>query len=69
MRAIRDPGHLVQFGFDFGWIDVHAAGDHQIFGAITEIEEAILIHVADIAGNEEAHLVGFAGASHRRDDR
>src|SRR6266699_4937221 len=45
---------VIQNLLDLARVNIKAAGDYQIFGAIHDIEKAIFIHLADIAGTHPA---------------
>src|SRR6266446_5420657 len=49
----RAPGHREQSRFDFGRVDVDAAGDHHVAGAVADKEIAVLVEIADIAERDE----------------
>jgi hypothetical protein len=48
--AIDNAGHAMQHRFDLSGIDVDPAGNDHVLRAVAEIEEPILIEIADIAG-------------------
>src|SRR5713226_1093245 len=44
----------IQNLLDLAWIDIKAASDNQVFDTVHDIEEAIFVHFADIAGTHPA---------------
>ena len=52
---------LEQHRVDLGGIDVHAAGDDEVGGAVGEEEEAVLVDAADVAEGEVVASVGAVG--------
>src|SRR5882724_8864497 len=52
-RAIAYPRHREQSRFDLGRVDVDAAGDHHVAGAVADKEIAVLVEIADIAERDE----------------
>ena len=47
-------GMLEEHLFDLAWIDVEAAGDNHVFGAINNVKVAFCVHFADVAGAHPA---------------
>ena len=52
-RGFDDAGQGVDFGFDLLRIDVEAAGDDEILGAPDNVNIALRVDLADIAGDEK----------------
>ena len=50
-----------EHGVDLGRVDVHAAGDDEVGGAVGEEEEAVVVDAADVAEGEEVAAVGRPG--------
>ena len=50
----------MKLGLDLGRIDVHAARNHHVLRAVAEIEEAVLVEIADIAERNEPRLLRLA---------
>src|SRR5262249_35092612 len=65
-RAFNDAGQGVDRGFDLAWIDVEAAADNEVLGAPDDVEIAVRIDPAEIAGDKISivaeFLRGFFGA-------
>ena len=59
--AFIDFGERHDTGFDFGTVDVEAAGDDHVFFAVDDIEESVVIAIADIAGVMPAVGANFGG--------
>src|SRR5262245_24350915 len=59
--ALRYRRVLRQRVLDFGGIDVLAAGDDHVLDAVDHIDEAILVHVAAVAGVHPAVDNGLGG--------
>ena len=47
----------MQFGLDLGGIDVGAAGDDHVLGPVAQVEEAVLVEIANVAGRDQAGLL------------
>src|SRR5579875_71284 len=56
--GFRYSGMLEQYLFHLAGIDVEATGDDQVFGAVNNVEVALFIHPADIAGTHPAVVEG-----------
>ena len=52
--AILHARHVDQHGLDLGRVDVDAARDHHVPGAVAEEQVAILVEVADVAAGHQA---------------
>ncbi|MCY1440915.1 hypothetical protein D9M71_572090 [compost metagenome] len=63
-RALGDGRVTGQGGFDFRAVYVLATADDHVFQAVADIHEAIVVHVAAVAGMHPASLQGL-GAGFR----
>ena len=61
VAASRDGGVREQHRVDLPRVDVHAAGDDQVRGAVGEEEEAVVVEVAHVAEGEVLASVGAVG--------
>src|SRR5207248_11699920 len=52
-------GHGVDLALDFLRVDVEAAGDHQILAAAENVHIALVVDLAEIAGDEKAVVAEF----------
>ena len=50
--GVADRGVLEQHRVDLGRVDVHAAGDDEVGGAVGEEQVAVVVEVADVAEGE-----------------
>jgi hypothetical protein len=62
--AVGNAGQGDQHMFDLRRVDVHAARDHHVRGAIADVEEAFLVEVAHVADADQT--VAFDLARGRR---
>ena len=51
--------HGVDLALDFLRVDVEAAGDHEILAAAENVHIALVVDLAEIAGDEEAVVAEF----------
>ena len=59
-RAFGDVGVLVERLLDLGGIDVLAAGDDHVLDPVDDIDEAVLVHIAAVAGVQPAVAQGLS---------
>ena len=57
--GVEYGGVAVEDGFDLDRRDVLAAGDDDVLGAVLQLDIAVLVHHAEVAGVEPAALEGF----------
>ena len=65
-RDFGDIGVVADRALDFGGIDVLAAGDDHVLDAVVDVEVAVLVHVAGIAGAQPAVAVERLGGRLRQ---
>src|SRR5579859_843184 len=58
-------GDLINGGLDFTGIDILPTADDHLFGAINDVEEAILVLSPDVSGMKEPTTQCFCGFVHR----
>ena len=49
-RGVDDIRVLEQHGLDLGAVDVLAAADHDVLGAVEDVDEALVVDPRDVAG-------------------
>src|SRR5215470_7648755 len=57
--GLDHAGHGVDLAFDFLGVDVEAAGDHEILAAADDMDVALAVDLAEVAGDEESVAAEF----------